>query len=250
LNPQQLYPLTVAFFGLPFVWIKPDLAAGIFYGISSALLAFGLTRQGRQRLLIFLAYPYWAGILTAQWPPLIMAASFFPLMLPVVTAKPQLGLPVALRNLTWRGVLVSSLLLLLSLLLMPRWPMYWLLNTHSYARFVPLFILPGPLLAFALIRHRDPDARLLLLLALMPQRWFYDAFILWLIPKTRREIVWTVFLSWIPGIWRWYHLPSSFTEVGRWTIIFFYLPMLVLLLVRYRPLAHTAPIMCGAGAEI
>ncbi|HZR57494.1 MAG TPA: hypothetical protein VFA74_11520 [Terriglobales bacterium] len=229
-NTQQLYPLTVSIFGLPFVWTKPDLAAGIFYGISSALLAFGLTRQGYHRLLIFLAYPYWAGILTAQWPPLIMAASFFPLLLPAVMAKPQLGVPVALTSLTRRGVIATALLLLFSLLLMPRWPTYWLANTHHYDRFIPLLILPGPLLLLALFRYRDRDSRLLLLMAIMPQRWFYDAFILWLIPKTRREIVWTVFLSWIPGIWRWYHVPHSFTEVGRWMVVFMYFPIMFTIL--------------------
>ena len=50
----------------------------------------------------------------------------------------------------------------------------------------------------------------------MPQRWFFDSFILWLIPQSRREIIWTVFFSWGAGIWRWYHIPSSFT--ASWTL--------------------------------
>jgi hypothetical protein len=66
----------------------------------------------------------------------------------------------------------------------------------------------------------------------MPQRWFYDMLILWLIPKSRRELVWTVFVSWGAGIWRWYHIPHSFTEVGRVAVMTMYLPMLVVVLVR------------------
>ena len=93
-------------------------------------------------------------------------------------------------------------------------------------------IRPGPLLALALLRYRDRDAQLLFLSAIMPQRWFFDSFILWLIPQSRREMVWTVFFSWGAGIWRWYHIPHSFTEVGRWTVIFLYLPMLVVVLLR------------------
>ena len=62
--------------------------------------------------------------------------------------------------------------------------------------------------------------------------WFFDSFTLWLIPQSRREIVWTVFFSWGAGIWRWYHIPSSFTQVGRYTVIFLYLPMLVVVLLR------------------
>src|SRR6266849_6633560 len=143
-TPLEQYPMTAALFGLPFLWMRPEAAAGAFYGISSALLAFGLTRYGYYRLLV----------------------------------------------------------------------------------------LPGPLLALALWRYRDRDAILLLLAAIMPQRWFFDSFILWLIPKSRREILATVFFSYGAGIWRWYHTPHSFTEVGRWTVIFIYLPMLGVVLWR------------------
>src|ERR1700724_2988491 len=51
-DPQQLYPLPAGFFGLPFVKLRLSVAGGMFYGISSALLAFGLTRHGYHRLLI------------------------------------------------------------------------------------------------------------------------------------------------------------------------------------------------------
>ena len=229
-RPMQLYPLTSALFGLPFVWMRPEIAGGLFYGISSGLLAFGLTGHGYHRLLIFLAYPYWAGILTVQWMPLIMAGAFFPYLLPATLAKPQIGLPVALTHLNRRGVLACIALALFSLAILPRWPLLWLANLGAYQRFVPLLVLPGPLLLLALMRYRNRDAWLLVLAAAVPQRWFYDQFILWLIPKTRRQIVWTVFFSWAPGIWRWYHVPHSPTEVGRWAVFFLYLPMLVVIL--------------------
>lgn len=68
-TPLEQYPLTAALFALPFVPLQPELAAGLFWGISSSALAFGLTRHGYTRLLIFLAYPYWAGLITAQCFP-------------------------------------------------------------------------------------------------------------------------------------------------------------------------------------
>ncbi len=231
-NPQQLYPLTVALFGFPFLWLRPEVAAGIFYGVSSAFLAFGLTKNGYGRLLIFLAYPYWAGILTAQSPPIIMAGAFFPLLLPATLTKPQVGLPVALTSLTRFGTVVCFCLLLLSLAIMPQWPLLWVSNASHYKRFFPILVFPGPLLALALLRFRHRDAILFLLMAVMPQRWFYDSFILWLIPKSRRQIVWTVFFSWGAGIWRWYHIPVGAAQVGRWAVIFLYLPMLCVILLR------------------
>lgn len=231
-TPLEQYPLTAGLFALPFVRLQPEVAAALFWGISSFFLALGLTRQQYTGLLIFLAYPYWAGILTVQWSPLIAASGFFPLLLPVTMAKPQIGLPVFLTRLSRRGLAACAVVALASLAVMPTWPVLWLKQTGNYEHFIPFLVFPGPLLLLALLRYRERDAWLLLLTALMPQRWFFDTFILWLIPRSRREIVWTVFFSWGAGIWRWYHIPHSFIEVGRWSVIFLYLPMLAVILLR------------------
>jgi hypothetical protein len=231
-TPLEQYPLTGAILALPFIRLPAELAAASFYGLSSGLLAFGLTRYGYHRLLVFLAYPFWAGILTAQWAPAIAAASFFPLLLPLTLAKPQVGLPVALTHLSRRGVLACLAVVVVTLIAMPRWPWLWLGQLRHYEHFVPLLVLPGPLLVLALVRYKDKDAWLLFLAALMPQRWFFDTFVLWLIPKSRRELIWTAGFSWGAGIWRWYHIPKSFAEVGTWTVVFIYMPMLGLILAR------------------
>src|SRR5262249_20944190 len=99
-NSLQQYPLTAAVFALPLVHLPPEAAAGLFIGLSTALLTFGLTRNGYSRLFIFLSYPYWLALLLVQWSPLLMAAAFFPFLLPVTLAKPQVGLPVAITYLT------------------------------------------------------------------------------------------------------------------------------------------------------
>ena len=143
-------------------------------------------------------------------------------------------LPVALTHLSRRGILACFVLVLLSLAILPRWPLLWVHQIGYYEHFIPLLVLPGPLLALALLRYRDRDAWLLFLSALMPQRWFFDSLPLWLIPKTRREMTWTVLLSLGPGILRWYLTPKSYTQVGRWSVLFFYLPMLVVVLARLR----------------
>ncbi len=231
-TPLEQYPLTAGLFALPFVRLQPETAAGLFYGISSAALAFGFTRHSYRGMLIFLAYPYWAGLITVQWPPIIAASAFFPLLLPVTMAKPQIGLPVFLTRLSRRGFAACLIVGAISLIVMPRWPQLWIAQLGNYDHFIPLLVLPGPLLLLALWRYRDRDAILLLLAACMPQRWFFDSFILWLIPRSRREIVWTVFFSWGAGLWRWYHAPHNFTEVGRWTVLFIYLPMLAVVLCR------------------
>jgi hypothetical protein len=240
-TPLEQYPLPAAFVALPFLRMPPELAGGIFYGFSSFLLALGLTRENYSRLRIFLAYPYWAGVLTAQWSTIITASAFFPLLLPVTLMKPQVGLPVFLTRVTRRGLVACLFIAAVSLVILPQWPLLWLGQAHNYEHFIPLLVFPGPLLLLALLRYRDRDAWLLLLAALMPQRWFFDAFTLWLIPKSRREILPTVLLSWGAGIWRWYHLPANFTEVGRAAVIFLYLPMLAVVLLRATTAPESAP---------
>lgn len=249
-TPLEQYPLTSGFFAFPFLRLPPEIAAGTFYGLSSALLACGLTRQGYRRLLIFFAYPYWAGLLTVQWSAVIAASAFFPLLLPVTLAKPQIGLPVLLTRANRRGLLACIVLFLLSLAVMRRWLPLWLGQIGHYQHFVPLLVLPGPLLLLALLRYKNRDAILLLLAACMPQRWFFDSFILWLIPKSRREIVWTVFFSWGAGLWRWYHPPHSFAQAGRWAVVFIYLPMLFIVLFRTYARAHASEAAITAHIEL
>ncbi len=228
------YPLPAAIAALPFAAFPPELAGALFFGISSALLALGLIRQGPERLLIFFAYPYWAALMTAQWTPLIVCTAFFPLAFAFCMAKPQVGVPVALTHLSRIGLMAGAALLLVSFALRPRWPLEWIPQLYGYQHFVPLLVVPGPLLALALWRWRDRDARLLFLACVLPQRWFYDSFLLWLIPKTRRSILATVACSWVVGLWRWYHIPHTWQQVGLWCVLGFYVPMLVVVLLRAR----------------
>jgi hypothetical protein len=228
------YPLPAALAALPFAPFPPEIAGALFFGISSGLLALGLIRQGPERLLIFFAYPYWAALMTAQWTPLIMCTAFFPLALAFCITKPQTGTPVALTHASGKGLMAALALLLACFVLQPRWLLEWIRQLQGYRYFLPILVVPGPVLALALWRWRDRDAQLLFLACVLPQRWFYDSFILWLIPKTRRSVLATVACSWVAGIWRWYHIPRTMHEVGLWSILGFYLPMLVVVLFRAR----------------
>jgi hypothetical protein len=227
------YPLPAAIVAMPFALLpSSEIAGAVFFGLSSGLLAFGLARQSPERMLIFLAYPYWAAMLTAQWTPLIMCAAFFPAAWAFCIVKPQIGLPVGLTSFSRGGLIAGTALLVLSFLLMPRWPIEWIPQLHGYLHFFPILVLPGPLLAVTLRRWRDRDARLLLLCSVFPQRWFYDSFSLWLIPKTRKGIVATAACSWMVGLWRFYHNPHSIEQVGLWCVLGFYFPMLFVILAR------------------
>ena len=102
-DPLIPYPLPAALVGVPFSFFEPSTGAGVFFGLSVALLSYGLLRDRYGRLLIFLAMPFWFALVWAQWSPLIMASAFIPALLPVVLIKLRLPCQSRLRTLTESG---------------------------------------------------------------------------------------------------------------------------------------------------
>ena len=229
------YPVPAAGFALPFLWLwtNPKLAGALFFGASSAILAFGLSRSSYDRLLVFLACPYWMAMMTVQWSPLVMAGALFPTLLPAALAKPQIGLPIILTHWSRRGILACAALAAVSLLIMPSWPLRWFSQLGGFQNYIPMLSFPGPLLLLGLCLGDEADAHLLLLTSLMPQHWFYDTFILWLIPKSRSEILATVCMSWGVVLW-WpqFGIAHYSSALGSMAVLWIYLPMLALLLLR------------------
>ena len=212
--------------------LRPEVAGALFYGISSALLAFGLTRHGYHRLLVFLAYPYWGGLLAVQWSTLIFASAFFPLLLPVTMAKPQLGLPVALTRLSRRGVVACVAVALLTLFAMPRWPLLWLGQLKNYEHFIPAagsartVAGPGPVALSrqgCLVSAADrADAATLVLRRLYPVAHSQVA------PRDslhRRPELGSRHLALVSH-------PAQLCGGGKVTVLFIYLPMLAVILLR------------------
>lgn len=224
------YPLTAALFAMPFAGLAPVPAGALFAGISAGLLAFGITRRGLNRLAVLLCYPFWSAVLTVQWSPLLMAAGCLPWLFPVVIAKPNLGLPIALRSATRAGITVALALILLTIWWVPGWPTAWRRGMAGYQGFLPLVSIAGCLLLLAGLRYRDPDARFLLLMGVIPQRWFYDALLLWFIPATTKELLATALISW--GAFLLTPEKRTREQVELLSVAFNYLPMLAVVLLR------------------
>ena len=205
------YPLPAALFGLPLLAMPPAVAAAVFFGFSAALLSYGILRADQPwRLLLFFSSSIVGAAMWAQWSPLITAAWFFPILAPLlVLVKPQIALPVALNRLTWRGLLLASIVLTISLVVYPGWPLQWIQMTQDYQRIIPVLMLPlGPLLLLAALFPRDPRARLLLLMSVLPMRADYDLLPLFLVPSTRRQMLILVALS------LWNPLMALFSRAG------------------------------------
>lgn len=228
------YPLPTALVAVPFTMFSPEIAGATFFGLSSALMVYGFSQKGFLPLLVLLSYPFYANLQWAQWSPLIVASAFLPALMFVSVIKPNIAAPVVLLH--WRviGIITTSILLICSLIIYPTWPIKWLSQLSHYEGYVPLLTIPGPLLLLALTRWRERDAQFLLVASIFPQRWFYDALILWLIPKTRKEFLYSVTFSWGAYFWRLYHMPETSLERGLVVTLFFYLPMLFIILMRKR----------------
>jgi len=144
-------------------------------------------------------------------------------------------LPLILTSkVSWKGLVVTALVLIASLLIYPTWPFVWLGKIGTYKGAPPLFSLPlGPILLLALLKYRDRRACLLILMALMPQRVIYDQLALLLIASSALELSLLVLCSWLAlpvllSSGDWVHMPINWQF---WIVLTLYIPALIVLLL-------------------
>lgn len=237
---QQYYPITAGLSLWPLGYFSPLAAATVFTGISAALLAFGLLRDERHRIALFLSYPFLISVISGQWAPLIMGASLSRGTEWLFTAKPQLGLALFAFRPKLRTALLGGAFLVASLVVMPSWPLEWW-RVASNSRYVGSPILTfawfGPALLLASLRWRSPEGRLLLALSLLPQTpYCYDQLLLWFVPRTDRGVLNLTWLSWLMfGAWYVFEYPKqhgliALASFAPYVTLFLFIPCLVMVL--------------------
>jgi hypothetical protein len=230
------YPLPAAFLGLPVAWLPDGLAAGVFIGISTGLLSWGILRSGESwRLGMLCSWPFLYAVIFAQWSPLLCAIWFIPILSPLLLCKPNIAIPLALTaRPPWQAIMIAAAVLALSLAIRPIWPLEWLSQIRQYQGMKPpIGYLPfGPLILASLFCWRDRRAWLILSLAMLPQRVFYDQLALLLVAQNKRQMFPLVFSSWISFLVLW--VSPSLTEMPGgwqlWIIVGHYLPAVGVLL--------------------
>jgi hypothetical protein len=242
-NPYP-YPLPAALVLVPLAPLSMRVAGGIFIAVSTLLLALGLTRDRREGLWPLLAFAtpaYAMAVRLGQWTPLLVAATLWPLLAPVASLKPSLGVPVFVaapsRAARWWAVAGGALLALVAMGVQPTWPREWLgVVTRDAHHVSPVGLPGGALLLTAALRWRRPEARLLLALACVPQIFmFADQLLLVRVPRTPRERIAQAALMWAGLALLVAALgPHERPLVtGRSYVLFFaYLPALVMVLRR------------------
>lgn len=205
-------PMTTVLAVLPFASLPNRIAGALIFGVGSGLLAYGL--RERWQLLLFLSAPFYRAAEYMQWSPLLAACALLPALLPLTLVKPHVGLPIALTS-RWRArTLVAAVLFAIPLLI---YAPDWLATLDGYPGYIP--VLTMPLLLLPLIRWRSNDARRFVLMACVPQQAWYDALILYTLPKSARVMGALVCLSWL-GWWSMVWFSPAFA-----TILSVYLPL-------------------------
>nr|MDP9179404.1 hypothetical protein [Gemmatimonadota bacterium] len=217
-------------------------AVTLFVWVSTGLLAYGLTSLGWSRLPLFLSVPFFVAVHQAQWSPIFTAAACLPALGWILAAKPNIGLAILAADQSGRTLKIALLgggaLALIGFLFVPTWLGDWLASLPLDTRYSPPLLSPlGWLSILALLRWRRPEARLILVLACVPQTaaW-YDVLPLFLVAVTFRE---TLFLSLVTSAPVAYELLFGRSDgflrlypVGVEWMAFACLPALIILLRR------------------
>lgn len=237
--PDRLYyPMPALIFMLPLAELSLRIAGALFVGVSSAWLCWVLTEAGIWRLWLFATPAFVMAVRLGQWSPLITAAALVPSAGFLLSSKPTLGLAAFAYRPTWRGAIGVVVIIAVSVALSPTWLAHWLANLHSVRSHPAPVATPfGWLLLLALLRWRQPEARLLVAMACVPQLLFFaDQLILGLVARTKEEaelyagcgiaasLVWLLRLS--P------HDPNLTGLAAPYVMLGCYLPALALVLHR------------------
>jgi hypothetical protein len=172
-RPQPLYyPLPALLILAPLGWLPQAVFHVVWSAIGGALL--GLAASRRPGLApVLLSAAFMSAAVEGQWSPVLTAGVVLPGLAALWIAKPSLALPLgvgwpfAIRE--HRPAIIGSILLLaLSLAILPSWPAAWLEAVSGSTHHAPVMRPGGFLLLLAWLRWRQPEARLLGTLALIP----------------------------------------------------------------------------------
>jgi hypothetical protein len=189
-NYPLLYPLPAVLVQVPFSYLPQRVAGTLFFSVATWLLAFALSQQQPRALVLFGSMPFLIAAMYAQWGPLLMAASLLPALSWIFAAKPNIGLVYFGARPSRKTAIAVAGFFLASLIVLPSWPRAWLagLAVPNPVHSAVFATAAGPLLLLSLALWRKPEARLLLLLSVIPHTNLpYELLPLFLIPATLRQ---------------------------------------------------------------
>lgn len=199
------YPLPAALIGLPLAPLPEFVATALFAGLGLGLFAWALTEHGYGTLWALVSVCTYQCVEIAQWAPWLAGAYAIGPLSVLLIGKPTVGLAIfAARPSRW-AIIGGVGLIVLAFVLQPGWYPEW---RHALTRAsvgagsafpytAPIAFRGGALALLALLRWRRPEARLLAVLACVPQTTLpYEGLLLFLIPRGWRQALTLAVLSW------------------------------------------------------
>jgi hypothetical protein len=242
----MLYPMPAVTLTLPLAWLDAVVARSIFAGVSGGVLAAAILRSGyRWRLMAFVSQGAVSAFAMGQWSPLMLAIALWPALGWLAMVKPNLGVAMLAgarpRDVRLWSVVAALVLLNVSTVLYPRWPLeWWEVVRSGFGHGTSPLLRPwGWLLLAAVARWRRADARILLALAVVPQTpALYDGLLFFAFARSRVECVLVSVLTFASHhVWRavgptvggFNASSAAYGEVQVWVL---FLPALVMVLRR------------------
>jgi hypothetical protein len=237
------YPLTSGVVMLPLALLDLVPMRLAFVAGTAALFGYAIGRSRPYLWPTLIGMPFFVALGSAQWTPLLTTAILWPALGWVAVVKPNLGVAMLAGARTRRDALflVSGGLgiIVVSLALNPGWPGDWLTALRDSVHFHPLIFRPGGFLVLlAALRWRDPDARLVLALGLVPVTGLmYDMLPACLACRTRAQAAVLALISYIPWakITSAGNLADQMWKNGETTLWFALLPAVGIVLLRSLP---------------
>lgn len=188
-----LYPLPAGVVAIPFAALSLTAACVLFSVLAAAAFGWALMEHGYGPLFGVVGASLRYASETVQWSPLFAAAVVVPWLQLFLVAKPTIGFAIAAARPSRWAVVGAVIFGGVAFGVQPTWVHDWIAavaqNNAAWAparpyRFPLLF--PGGFLALlCLLRWRRPEARLVAVLACIPQTpLLYETVPLFLVPRT------------------------------------------------------------------
>lgn len=210
LRDPLYYPMPAVALWMPLAMVPFLVASTLFNAGGAFFFTVAVTRAGLHRAWLCGSIPFFIAMRFGQWSPLIAAACVLPWLGAVLVAKPNLGVSVFVARPTLPAAIGCLAVLLIPTAVAPWWVADWLRNvgtelgrTAPHPAPVTMFGGAGAILLLGLLRWRRPEARLLVVLACVPQLPYWaDQLPLLLAARTRREVIGLVLVT-LCGMLAW-----------------------------------------------